>query len=281
MPLANLVKRRLSPLSPLPTRLAKRGHCHPSIKAVLFDVYGTLLISASGGINQDGGNRIHSDQMTQLLDRYDIHVTPQKLKEDLMSAILAEHDQIKAKGIAYPEVVIESIWESLLGWRDTERIKQFVIEYEMIINPIWPMPHLWTVLKGLSERNITLGIISNAQFYTPLMIEASAGVSFEKLRFDPDLIFFSYQYGQAKPSAYLFEKAAHHLYLKGISAKNTLYLGNDMINDVIPAGKVGFQTALFAGDSRSLRLHKDDPDCHCKTADLVITDLIQLLEVIS
>jgi putative hydrolase of the HAD superfamily len=280
MSLANLIKRRLSPLSPLPTRLTKSGHCHPSIKAVLFDIYGTILISASGGINKEGGNRVNSDQMTQLLNRYNIHVTPQKLKEDLASAILAGHDQIKAKGIAYPEVVIESIWESLLGWHDKERIKQFALEYEMTINPVWPMPHLWTVLKHLLKKNIMLGIISNAQFYTPLLIEAAAGVPFRKLRFDPDLIFFSYQYGQAKPSSYLFEKAAHHLDLKGFNAKNTLYLGNDLINDVLPAAKVGFQTALFAGDSRSLRLHKDDPHCLDKRADIIITDLIQLLDII-
>jgi putative hydrolase of the HAD superfamily len=280
MSLANLIKRRLSPLSPLPTRLTKSGHCHSSIKAVLFDIYGTLLISASGGVNKDGGNRVNSNQMTQLLNRYKIHTTPQKLREDLKSAILARHGQIKAKGIAYPEVVIESIWELLLGWHDKERIKQFALEYEMTINPIWPMPHLWTVLKRLSEKNIRLGIISNAQFYTSLLIEALADVPFENLGFDPDLIFFSYQYGQAKPSSYLFEKAAHHLCLKGIPAKNTFYLGNDMINDILPAGKVGFQTGLFAGDTRSLRLHEDDPDCHDKTADLIITDLIQLPEVI-
>ena len=280
MSLATLIKRRLSPLSPRPTRLVKSGHCHPPIKAVLFDIYGTLLISASGGINKASGNRVNSDQMTQLLNRYEIHIRPQKLKEDLKSAILAEHDKIKTKGIAYPEVVIESIWEALLGWHDKKRIKRFTLEYEMTTNPVWPMPHLWTVLKRLSEKNFTLGIISNAQFYTPLLIEALAGVPFENLGFDPDLIFFSYQCGQAKPSAYLFEKAAHHLYVKGITAKDTLYLGNDMINDILSAGKVGFQTALFAGDSRSLRLHEDDPDCQGKTADLVITDLIQLIEVI-
>ena len=281
MSLVNLIKRRLIPLSPRPTRLAKSGHCHPPIKAVLFDIYGTILISASGGINKDSGNRVNSVQMTQLLNRYEIHVTPQKLEEDLKTAILARHDQIKAKGIAYPEIVIESIWKSLLGWHDKERIKQFALEYEMTINPIWPMPHLWTVLKNLLEKNITLGLISNAQFYTPLLIEAFAGVPFEKLRFDQDLIFFSYQYGQAKPSSYLFKQAAHHLDVKGITAKDTLYLGNDMINDILSAGKVGFQTALFAGDSRSLRLHKDDPNCHGKTADLIITDLIQLLDVIA
>jgi len=51
-----------------------------------------------------------------------------------------------------------------------------------------------------------------------------------------------------------------------------------MLNDIYPAQKVGFQTALFAGDKRSLRLRNDDPRCKNLKPDLVITDLIQLLD---
>ena len=57
-----------------------------------------------------------------------------------------------------------------------------------------------------------------------------------------------------------------------------LYVGNDMLNDIYPAAKAGFKTALFAGDSRSLRLRKDKPKCKYLSADIVITDLIQLLD---
>jgi putative hydrolase of the HAD superfamily len=49
-----------------------------------------------------------------------------------------------------------------------------------------------------------------------------------------------------------------------------------MLNDIYPAKLVGFKAALFAGDSRSLRLRRDDSRCKKLEADLVITDLSQL-----
>ena len=66
----------------------------------------------------------------------------------------------------------------------------------------------------------------------------------------------------------------------GIETSSVLYLGNDMLNDILPADRAGFQTALFAGDARSLRLRKDDPRCQGLAADLVITDLMQLVELL-
>ena len=53
-----------------------------------------------------------------------------------------------------------------------------------------------------------------------------------------------------------------------------------MLNDIFPAQKVGFKTALFAGDQRSLRLRADDPRCRELTPDLVVTDLGQLIGLI-
>ena len=64
----------------------------------------------------------------------------------------------------------------------------------------------------------------------------------------------------------------------GIPVNAALYLGNDMLNDIYPAQKVGFKTALFAGDARSLRLREDDPGCKNLSPDIIITDLIQLLD---
>ena len=64
------------------------------------------------------------------------------------------------------------------------------------------------------------------------------------------------------------------------TAGSTRGLGNDMLNDIYPARNVGFQTALFAGDKRSLRLRTEDPRCRDLTSDLVVTDLGQLIQLI-
>ena len=44
------VRRLARPLEPLPTEVAGAGDALAGIRAVLFDVYGTLLISASGDV---------------------------------------------------------------------------------------------------------------------------------------------------------------------------------------------------------------------------------------
>ncbi len=78
----------------------------------------------------------------------------------------------------------------------------------------------------------------------------------------------------------MFKTASEKLKEISVPANLTLYAGNDMLNDIYPAKQAGFNTALFAGDARSLRLRKNTPECKNLSADLVITDLIQLLEFI-
>jgi putative hydrolase of the HAD superfamily len=53
-----------------------------------------------------------------------------------------------------------------------------------------------------------------------------------------------------------------------------------MLNDIYPAKMVGFKAGLFAGDARSLRLRENHPKCQNLFADLVITDLVQILDLV-
>ena len=78
----------------------------------------------------------------------------------------------------------------------------------------------------------------------------------------------------------MFQSAVERLKGLNAPADSALYIGNDMLNDIYPAKNAGFNTALFAGDARSLRLRKDVAECKNLSADLVITDLIQLLDYI-
>jgi putative hydrolase of the HAD superfamily len=53
-------------------------------------------------------------------------------------------------------------------------------------------------------------------------------------------------------------------------------LGNDMRNDIVPAARTGFQTVLFAGDARSLRLRSESPECKALRPNAIVTHLAQL-----
>ena len=126
-----------------------------------------------------------------------------------------------------------------------------------------------------------MGLISNAQFYTPLLFKWFLGAEIDDLGFDKRLVFFSYRHGHAKPGQHLFRLALEQLRQIKIPASAVLYVGNDMLNDIWPAKQIGFHTALFAGDARSLRMRSDNPLCSSLTPDLVVTDLIQIIPYLS
>ena len=170
-------------------------------------------------------------------------------------------------------------------WIECEQsgdIEAYIIDYECRVNPTQSMPHLLTTLQAIHERGLIMSIISNAQFYTQYLFEAWAEHSIESLNFSHTCNVWSYQELIAKPSAQLYAIAAERL-LKhhAIDASEVLYIGNDLRNDVWPAQVVGFKTALFAGDDRSLRRREDDPDCAHVRPDIVLTDLEQILDCLN
>ena len=233
-------------LTPIRTELEPRLRSLRGIRCVAFDVYGTLLISGSG----------------------DISTVQEDVSANLKEAILRAHAFRRQDGIEYPEVDIRAIWREILG---RDEVDMHAIEYETRSNPVWPMPGMRTVLEELS--GFTLGIVSNAQFYTPLTLEAFLGGSLATIGFHPEHTVWSYRELEAKPSPRLFQRL---LDATGICAKETLYIGNDMLNDVWAASQLGIRTALFAGDQRSLRLREDRNECNVLEPDLVITELNQI-----
>ncbi len=263
-------------MTPLPTDLSARGDLRAKINCILFDIYGTLFISAAGDISPGQRNSPAHEEVTRLLAKYAIPQRPRRILNKLYDSIQVRHGVLRDSGVDYPEVIIEQIWRQVLEIENQAVIKKFAVEFELIANPVWTMPNLGSMLSACRQKKILMGIISNAQFYTPSLFNWFLDRDPEGLGFDPGLLFYSYQYEVAKPSPTLFKMAAEKLSSKGIRPVSVLYVGNDMLNDIYPAAATGFQTALFAGDRRSLRLRPDDSRCADLNPDLVLTDLGQL-----
>jgi putative hydrolase of the HAD superfamily len=155
------------------------------------------------------------------------------------------------------------------------------VEYECRVNPVWPMPGVHRLLEELRNGQRILGIVSNAQFYTPLLLRLFLGTPLEAAGFDPALCTWSYRASEAKPSANLFRSVLATLTDRyGIAPHEAIYVGNDMLNDIRPAHDLGLRTAIFAGDGRSYRPRTEDPRCDELRPDIVLTDLRQLLDVL-
>jgi putative hydrolase of the HAD superfamily len=271
-------KRHMHPMAPIPTGEAPMGFSKiRRVKAMLFDVYGTLVISRSGEMDSRAMNHDQKRMLAGVLRRYGLDRTPENLMNSLRRTIENEHDSLRQEGIDYPEVDIVRVWQRVLGTGDTAGVKAFAMEYEMVVNPVYPMPGLEDLLSFCRGQDLLLGIISNAQFYTPLLLERLLGTTLEKCGFDPQLTFFSYRFRSAKPSRLMFERAVEILSRRGVPPASVLYVGNDMRNDILPAKTVGFQTALFAGDRGSLGRKAEDARCRHLVPDVIITDLRQLM----
>ena len=270
------VEAYIVPLEPQTTQLQRRGHLAKKPQCILFDIYGTLFISGSGDIGTLHHQNKQSDQLGMLLKKYNSNLPPEELTKRLIERIQAEHQRLRAGGIDYPEVQIDQIWQTLLGFNDLARTRKFAVEYEMIVNPVFPMPHLEQTLRTCCNQDIVLGIISNAQFYTVYLFRWFLNASPQDIGFHADLQFYSFRMGVAKPATRMFEEACHQLNKMNIAPNATLYICNDMLNDMLPAQKAGLRTGLFAGDRRSLRLRKTHPDCANLRPDLIITDLADI-----
>lgn len=294
-PLEHIVHHLCQPMEPLPTHTDARLDKLPAVKAVLFDVYGTLIVSGSGDVGTAAATDT-AEAMTQALKaahyKGDLKKAGALGKNLLKAEVLAWHTASRAAGIDFPEVDIAKIWKKVVGRLrkdgilnppklDIEPIRKLALEYECLVNPVWPMPECLETLRILKERGYVLGIVSNAQFYTPLLFSAFFEQAIEDLGFDSDCCIWSYKELKAKPSADLFPKAEKYLKRNhGIKLSDTVYVGNDMLNDIYCASRAGCKTVLFAGDRRSLRLRETDERCMDLNPDAIITSLGQLPDLI-
>ena len=284
-PLAAYLRDHSRPLEPQATGTAPQLPVLDGIRCAVFDIYGTLLISGSGDIGVTDATQ-QEDSLRRLLSEMNLPVpdTAPSLSGRFVDLIQRDHAKSKAGGIEFPEVEIREIWTALVSGRpedpppSPDQIDALAVAYENITNPVWPMPGAGELMQALRDRGLALGIVSNAQFYTPLLFEAFFGAPLDRLGFDPNLLFFSYQHRQGKPGLWLYEQLRDALAARSISPGETLYVGNDALKDIHPASTLGFRTALFAGDRRSLRLRPDHPDL--LPPDATLTSLSQVLDLI-
>lgn len=291
--LVGLFRRLSLPLEPIPTGLSPATQPIPGIRAVLFDIYGTLVISASGDIH--AAKAIDpAGALQEALGACGLSPIPGAGDAGtavLMDHIHRQHRALRDRGVEHPEVDILAIWrtvvrhlviEALIAVEPDARVlAQLAIEYECRVNPIWPMPAASEVIGALRDRGLRLGIVSNAQFFTPIAIEALLGASPSDLGFDPPLTSWSFRLGEAKPSTRLFLEPLERLREDGIRPDQIAIVGNDRLNDLLPARDLGMRPILFAGDRRSLRLREDDPRCSQIPEVATITHLRQLPDLVA
>jgi FMN phosphatase YigB (HAD superfamily) len=213
-----------------------------TIKAVIFDVYGTMLEVGPAPADSEG---LWHNLWTEMLG-----TAPQFTRLEFSvacnRAIAHCHGAARARGIAHPEVN----WQSIVS----EVIPQFAT-----LNPADQSEFLWRqirtghttrmppetaeAIRRLKSRGCLLGIASNAQAYTlgelgQHLHQHGLGLDL----FETDLTFWSYQHGFSKPDPHVFQLLTTRLALRHISPAQALMVGDRLDNDIEPARAHGWRT---------------------------------------
>lgn len=289
----------LEKLEPIPTTFCPnlKNNANEPVKAVIFDIYGTLLISASGDIDQAS---LSDDNMREAMKAGGFRskdCTTEVctfLLQQLKKKIALQHNELRLQGHPFPDVDIYRVWkemfeaaqsEGLLKLTGNESIIDTIFVFEVLSNKVYPMPGMKEVLLAIKEKGIPMGIVSNAQFYTPIIMNYFLTGNFSSKQeidlFEDDLSVYSYKELRAKPDTALFEKFIPTLECKyNIQASEAIFVGNDMLKDIYTATNAGLKTVLFAGDERSLRLREKDARVKGMFPDFIINELSQLTNIL-
>jgi putative hydrolase of the HAD superfamily len=275
---------RLQPIEPIPT--GTLADCRPldGIGGVVFDIYGTLLVSASGDVEV---TEFSEAAVRESLDELSLRAGEERRVPGVLREVIKRHHAQSPH--PHPEVDILAVWADVLSEltkRDAARpttdpdLRRVALAFETANNPVFPMPGMAAVLRRLRERGLALGIVSNAQFFTPITMAFFLEAQGLQWPFSEDLTVYSYWTGRAKPDRYLFDLLAPALTRRRLVPSQVIYVGNDMLNDVYAAGSAGLRTVLFAGDRRSLRLRERSPELAGVKPERTIVELSQLLTII-
>lgn len=212
------------------------------LRAVIFDVYGTLMQVGPPPRDADPQWRDlfqATFQSEPPLGRLEFAVACNR-------AISLRHSAAHARGIAKPEILWSSVVAEVLpklGKLDAAAQADFVFRQIQIGRSISLAPGAAPTLRWLLDKRCTLGIASNAQAYTLKELDAALKTGGLQLNvFDRELCYWSFQNGFSKPDPHGYQMLRIRLEARGINPNQILMVGDRIDNDVAPARLQGFQT---------------------------------------
>jgi FMN phosphatase YigB (HAD superfamily) len=222
------------------------------IKAIICDVYRTIL--DVGEAPQD------AEERWMKLCRAALGKPPQLSLEQLSiryrDIIAEDHQDAQKRGILYPEVNWPSVMSRAVPGLEAlarDDMDTFLFDHAQLSRAVGIMPGCAAVLRECHEREILLGIASNAQAYTLRELElALSGAGLNSSIFQCDLTFWSFEHGFSKPNPHVFEILRARLKNRGISESEALIIGDREDNDIAPARAAGWRTWLFLDDQNGL-----------------------------
>ncbi len=233
---------------------AKEG-TYMAIKAVLFDIYGTLI-----DIETDENDWSTYLNLAKYLGYRGINLSADEIRWFYFEKI---RQQIKVSNERYPEIDMKMLWCDILTEHERPWLYKLNLNKNTFLKDIVALYRALTrkrlrlydytldTLKRL-KNNYRLGIVSDAQhdFAIPELKIVGIHDMF-------DAIIISGDYGYRKPDQRLFNECLSKL---GVLPSEAIFIGNDTYRDMGGAKSIGMRTALFMSQYGSKDIRSGEPD---------------------
>lgn len=216
-----------------------------SIKAVVFDIYGTLLQVLPGAAEPEKA-------WAELGMKWFGHppsLSWARLKEVAADQVSRAHARLRAAGVDYPEVEWPRILKGCLPELENagvDELEEFSAAWAGIRHSTVAMPGAVDALHASRAAGLIAGVASNAQEYTQREVaRAGLWITAEGSPAQPEVAFWSFAEGFSKPSPGVFRFLEESLSAHRVSADQILMIGDRIDNDIEPAIAAGWQAWHF------------------------------------
>src|SRR5262245_30565017 len=276
------------------------------VKAVFWTVYGTLVAIPQGELLFEHPQDFVTDAaLDKLIKEFKMWNSmsrkpgaPSAYMKELFRKALTVLQMTGTGGERHPEVQTERVWDDIVkklqqkeyafdagtyGSLD-DYVKKIAYFYHASIQGAGPYPGAADALRLVAERGVVQGLLADGQCFTAAQLRRCLRQQDPGFELDATipstLRVLSSDKKARKPSETLFKAALQAVAAKGISAGEVLHVGSNLVRDIAPAKKLGFRTALFAGDRNSLSATAEQLKDPATRPDVLLTELPQILEVI-
>jgi FMN phosphatase YigB (HAD superfamily) len=279
----------------------------PEVRVVVWSIYGTLLNIAGGELWFEHPQRFIMDlALDKTLQEFKMWASmsrkpgqPAEYLGHIYRNVLSEHRLAPSAGEKYPEISAERIWEAIIkklfakdykldaGFYGSlnEFSRKVAYFFHASLQGTACYPGAAAALAGLQRAGIAQGLLADAQCFTMVQLQRGLAQQDSALRteqvLDPELCALSHELKARKPSERLLRHLLDVLEKRDIAASQVLQVGSRISRDIAPARRLGLRTALFAGDKASLEATPEQLKDPASRPDVLLTELDQLLHVVS
>lgn len=296
------------PMPPSGQRVKARPHFSPlpGIRAVAWNIYGTLLSIAHGELLFQHPTKFVMDTaLEKTVQEFKMWGSmsrkpgqPSEYMGQIYDKVLTEFRMAGSQGEKHPEILSEKIWEAILkklfqkDYKFDANFYGSLNEYSRKIAYFFHASLQGTAcfdnaaraIEHIQSCGVLQGFIADAQCFT--LVQLQRGLKNQGLALPVDLLFpaeakaLSFEVRGRKPSERLFKHFLAGVAKRGIEPSQVLHIGSRIEKDIAPAKKLGMRTALFAGDKESVQATPEQLKDSATRPDALLTDLSQLVDMI-